>query len=227
MAFSDDTTAQSPVRISCYRKQDPCCGQQRYGLYLNDGAQEIELAPLVLQPEPAQYTDYQINRGRVAFSRPGTGGQLQVWTRSPTGQETQISYYGDSSRISALAPNGQVMFFHGRRYLSTPGQEALDINSSLGSAFWQGSDWWVTIGRSLFKVNTAAIPIIGDLVRTTTGQFGFQVSAAAGQTVIVQASEDLIGWQTLKTNVVAGTGFIFKDEASAAMAHRFYRVMTP
>ncbi len=27
-----------------YRKQDPCCGQQRFGLFLHNGASEIELA---------------------------------------------------------------------------------------------------------------------------------------------------------------------------------------
>jgi hypothetical protein len=196
------------------------------GLFLHDGVHEIELAPGP-RPEPNPGADYQLAGGWAAYTRLGTGGQLQVWTRSPTGEETQTTYYGDSSRISALAPNGQLMFLHGRRYLSTTGQQTLNINSSLGNIFWQGNDWWVTIGRTLFKVNTAAIPIIGDLFRTTTGQFGFQVSAADGQTVVVQASVDLIGWQDLQTNAVAGTGFIFKDEASAALAHRFYRVVTP
>jgi hypothetical protein len=34
-------------------------------------------------------------------------------------QQTKITYYGDSGQISALAPNGQVMFLHGRRYLQS------------------------------------------------------------------------------------------------------------
>jgi hypothetical protein len=218
--LTDETSA-------IYRKNEPCCGQQRFGVYLHDGIRENELAPLMLRPEPLPGRDYQLNNGWAAFTRPGNGGPLQVWTRSPAGQLAQITYYGDSSGISALAPNGQVMFLHSRRYLSAPGHQALEINSRLGAAFWQGGDWWITIGRSLFKVNTETVPMIGDILRTTPGHFAFQVSAANGQAVIVQASADLISWQNLQTNAVAGTGFLVEDPGSATMAHRFYRVLTP
>ncbi|MHC1764902.1 MAG: hypothetical protein AB9869_11465 [Verrucomicrobiia bacterium] len=210
-----------------YRKQDSCCGQQRYGLFLHDGVHEIELAPLTLRSEPSQGADYQINGGWVAFTRLGTGGQLQVWTRSPAGQETQVTYFGDSSRISALAPNGQVMFLHGRRYLTAGGQQAMDVNSSLGNPFWQQNAWWITLGRSLFKVNTATTPTMGDLFFTQSGQFGFRVSAADGQRVVVQASQDLDRWTDLQTGTVNGGSILFKDNDSGVLGHRFYRVVTP
>jgi hypothetical protein len=209
-----------------YRKQDPCCGSQRYGLYLHDGTQEVELAALMPRPEPSPSADYQINNGWVAFTRPGTGGQSQVWTRSPAGQETQITYFGDSSRITALAPNGEVMYEHGKHYLSRPGVVPIEINSSLGNPFWQENAWWITVGRTLFKVNTATIPAMGDLFMTTVGQFGFRASAGNGQEVVIQASEDLAKWANLQTNTVSGGSFIFKDDGSGASGHRFYRIVT-
>lgn len=208
-----------------YRKQDPCCGQQRYGLFLHDGVHEIELAPLALRPEPSPGADYQINNGWVAFTRLGTGGQLQVWTRSPAGQETQVTYFGDSSRISALAPDGQVMFLHKGRHLGQPGSLSIEINSHLGKAFWQEDAWWIAIGRSLFKVRTASAPTIDDLFTTTTGQFGFQVSASGGEKVVIQASRDLVRWEDLQTTAAGGGSFIFKDDASAKLGYRFYRVV--
>jgi len=152
-----------------YRKQEPCCGTQRYGLFLHDDATEIERSPLVAQNNwfgPMPGPDYQVNGGWAAFTRRGTGGQWQVWTRSPAGTLTQITFWGDSSRVSALAPNGEVMFLHGRRYLNVPGQQPLEINSGVGNAFWQDGHWWLTLGRSLFKVNTGTFPTVSGLFTT-------------------------------------------------------------
>lgn len=210
-----------------YQKSDPCCGTQRYGLFLNNGSTEIELAALQLrQARPSPGPDYQVSRGWVAFTRLGTGGQLQVWTRSPSGTEAQITFWGDSSRVSALAPNGEVMFWHGKRYLSRPAEVPIEI-TGLGNVFWQDGNWWITIGRSLFKVNTAAFPTISDLFTTTAGALGFQVGGAEAQQVIVQGSGDLSHWENLHTNTVSGGPFIFKDEAATALRQRFYRAVTP
>ncbi len=210
-----------------YRKQDPCCGQQRYGLYLHDGSAEIELAPLALRPEPATYLDYQIHQGWVAFTRLGTGGQLQVWIRSPGGSETQVTYYGDSSRISALAPNGELMFFHHRRYLHRSGEPPVEINSSLGDAFWQGGQWWVTLGRTLFQAQPAHTAVTLRDPRVAEGKFTFQIQAGEGQTVVIQASPDMTEWTDVVTRTVTGGAVAFVEEAGQTLARRFYRVLSP
>jgi hypothetical protein len=118
------------------------------------------------------------------------------------------------------------MWLHGKRYLSRPSSVPVEINSSLGKPFWQENAWWITIGRTLFKVNTATIPAMGDLFTTTSGQFGFQANAADGQKVVIQVSEDLKKWVNLQTNTVSGGSFIFKDDGSPALGLRFYRFVT-
>ncbi len=90
-----------------------------------------------------------MSQGWVAFTRLGTGGQLQIWRRSPAGVEEQVTFFGDSSRVNGLSPNGEVMFLHGRRYLSRLEGSAIDVSSALGVAFWQEGAWWVMLGRSL------------------------------------------------------------------------------
>jgi hypothetical protein len=95
--------------------------------------------------------EYQINDGWVAYTKLGSGGQLQVWTHSPSGVDTQISFFGSSSQIGSLAPNGEVTFVNrDRLYLSKPGLVPVDISSSLCRSFWQNRQWYVHIGRSLF-----------------------------------------------------------------------------
>ncbi len=54
-------------------------------------------------------------------------------------------------------------------------------------------------------------------------QFGFTVSGYPGQTVIVQASTNLVQWDSLATNKLAGTTFDFADESSPGQPQRFYR----
>lgn len=142
-----------------YRKQDPCCANQTFAITMyNEEKGEITLAPSRSQgPSPGR--DYQANNGWIAFTKSGTGGQLQVWIRSPSGEESQVSFFGTSSYIEALSPDGEVIFRNGdggRMYPGVPNQPPIDIGSSLGHAFWQDGQWFVTIGRSLFKVSLAA-----------------------------------------------------------------------
>jgi hypothetical protein len=111
---------------------------------------KITLATLP-QHRESEAWGYQVNDGWVAYNKLGSGGQLQVWTHSPSGQDTQISFFGSSSQIDSLAPNGEVTFVNrDRLYLSKPGLVPVDISSSLGRSFWQNGQWYVHIGRSLF-----------------------------------------------------------------------------
>ncbi|OGW42606.1 MAG: hypothetical protein A2132_07495 [Nitrospirae bacterium RBG_16_43_11] len=102
---------------------------------------------------PSPGFDYQLNSGWIAFTKSGSDSTLQVWVRSPSGQETKITFWGTSSRIGALSPDGEVTFINGNRmYLSGPGLTTTEIGSSLGRSFWQDGQWYVTIGGSLFRV---------------------------------------------------------------------------
>jgi len=84
-----------------YRKHDPCCGEQHYQITMyNDNLGEITLRPMGAS-EPQPDLDFQLRSGWIAFTKPGQGGLLQVWVRSPSGEESQISTFNASSYIVA------------------------------------------------------------------------------------------------------------------------------
>jgi sugar lactone lactonase YvrE len=59
------------------------------------------------------------------------------------------------------------------------------------------------------------------------GQFGFSVSAAAGQTVVLDGTTDLVDWTPLLTNTLTGNLFYFYDPAWSNSPWRFYRARLP
>jgi len=148
-----------------YRKHTPCCANQTYAITMYGDSGEVTLAPARTQ-EPVPGHDYAARNGWIAFTQAGIGGELQVLVRSPQGQNSQLSFFGSSSRIDvkagpsaegALSPDGEVVFLHaGTRYLAGPSRAALPVNSALGSSLWLDGQWVVVIGRSLFLARTAA-----------------------------------------------------------------------
>ena len=137
-----------------YRKHTPCCVNQEYQIAFYGASGEIILTSPGPQ-EPAPGSNYQVNNGWVAFTKPGPGGQLQVWTRSPSGQLTQVSYFGTSSAIEALGPNGEMAFLNAKRYLSISPYDTPPVvisSTTAGRSFWQNGDLFLTLGRSLFQV---------------------------------------------------------------------------
>lgn len=127
-------------------------------IMLYGSAGEVTLSAPSWEVNPG--SDYQLNGGWVAFTRPGNIVPMQVWTRSPAGEEAQISFFSSSSFIKALSPVGSVIFnnHHGRSYLkeaNTPDNApSVDVGTDQDNYFWQDGQWFVFVGRSLFRVNT-------------------------------------------------------------------------
>lgn len=66
---------------------------------------ELELVPA--RPQFARpHFDYAARNGWVAYTRLG-GQSLQVWVRSPAGVNTQVTFFGATSRIDTLGPARQ------------------------------------------------------------------------------------------------------------------------
>ena len=66
-------------------------------------------------------------------------------------------------------------------------------------------------------------PVRGSL-GLQTNQFGFQVSWAAGQTVVVEASVNMKEWQPILTNILATGSAYFSDPQWTNYPSRFYRL---
>jgi len=62
----------------------------------------------------------------------------------------------------------------------------------------------------------------------TNDVFQFTVSGYPGQTIVIQASQNLAQWTSIRTNTLSGTTWVVVDPASATMPRRYYRaVLTP
>ena len=87
----------------------------------------------------------------------------------------------------------------------------------------------VTSAVATLNVAISAPQIItGDLCfGFLINQFGFNLSGAFGQTIVVDGSADLVNWTPLCTNVVSGGAVYFCDPASANSSWRFYRARLP
>ena len=144
-------TATDGERVM-YRKHTPCCGNQTYAIILHDGTRETVLREAAsLEPWPGR--SFQLVPGWAAYTDVGNLGQAHVWSYGPTGERRQLTFFGVSSAIDALAPTGAVMLTNGgRRYLAEPDGELREISSSLGKAYWIDGGWRVAIGRSVFTV---------------------------------------------------------------------------
>lgn len=111
------------------------------------------LATLALGITPHRHFD--VNGGWAAWVTTDAGNNLQVWTMDPAGAKRQASF-GSTAVIGALGPQGQVVFVRGgRRYLvEAPYTDPpLDIGGELGTIRFEGSDLYVFVGRSAFRVN--------------------------------------------------------------------------
>ena len=60
-----------------------------------------------------------------------------------------------------------------------------------------------------------------------TNQFGFNISGAFGQTIVVDGSTNLVDWTPLFTNTADNNPFYFLDTASTNFPWRFYRARLP
>jgi len=60
-----------------------------------------------------------------------------------------------------------------------------------------------------------------------TNQFGFNLNWASGQTVVVEASTNLMNWQPVQTNTLATDSSYFSDPQWTNYPGRFYRLRSP
>ena len=167
--------------------------------------------------------------GWTAFNRLGNGPS-QVWTRSPSGVLAQKTFFGVSSYLSGLNPNGEVIV------TSYPSQPAWlyfppDFNVkfgpwNFGTFTWIQGNWYAALGSSLVTITVPSAPAISSTSWLTNGQFSFHITASIGQQLITQESKNLVTWTTINTNLVNGTaGIQATAPARSGSENRFYRVV--
>lgn len=125
--------------------------------YIERSTKIVELEA-VAEPDWAKVTldDRQENNGWVAYTVLGGSGQSQVWLRTPSGDERQITFFSTSSHIETLAPNGDITTIsQNRRYLTRLGSSIVDVSSYFkgrSDSYFQNGKWFVVIGGTLFSI---------------------------------------------------------------------------
>lgn len=154
-------------RVVFLKRDDPTGGTLLY-VYMHDGTSEIMLSFLgdfagqVIEPWPDQF-NYKKYLGichkYVAFCKPDVGAKMQVWLRDSTGASSQRTFFGTSSYIEAVNPNGDIFYNDGgRRYLAKNGplQTPVDYGPVIGSLLYRDSSWYVIEGIHLYRLMTNA-----------------------------------------------------------------------
>jgi hypothetical protein len=192
---------------------------------LLDGTNETILAPS---------TDSRAVSGEwTAYIKPGTG-ENQVWTRSPSGVQTQRTFFGFSSDLYGLAPDGDVMVISypsalPKRLSFIPsGSSPSDLGPwGFGAPFWIQGNWYASLGSSLVAFVVPSPPAISASGWNTNGQFSFHIAAGLGQQVVTQESNDLFNWTSLSTNFVSSTfGIDAAFPVDSGSKKKFYRVIS-
>ena len=65
----------------------------------------------------------------------------------------------------------------------------------------------------------------GTAVKLPNGQFGFTTCGLPGQTLVIQASTNLVNWDSISTNVVVSGCVDFLDTQAPQIPNRYYRVL--
>ena len=156
-----------------YRVTDPCCADSGSLALFTNGA-EGPLASTQRDSLPAPPFDYAVAGGWVGFTRPDALGDLQVWTRDPSGNEQQASTGSGSAEIVAINRRGAVAYQQpslGDLFIANPGSDPIEIGprpdgfNGRGSAAGGfllsfGKRWFEAEGGDLFLLDTRTTSVL-------------------------------------------------------------------
>lgn len=134
-----------------YRKHTPCCAAPTYRIAVHDGSTETILTAATAR-EPTPGRDYAVAGGHVAYAAEDIAKVSQIWRFGPAGDQ-QLTFFGSSSHIDAMAMDGSVLLTHEqKRYLAAPGAPLREMGSSLGRVIIRDGKFLVLIDRTVLEV---------------------------------------------------------------------------
>ncbi|MDB6057866.1 MAG: hypothetical protein JWO95_1710, partial [Verrucomicrobiales bacterium] len=154
---------------------------------------------------------------------------MPIFTANPNGGTVAA---GGTATLTANVtgnPNSKLQWL--RNQVPVSGQTNTTLNLSNFQTANEGS-YQLMASNSMGIVTSVIAPLLvnspmrmGNYYLTTNGQFQFQLVGAANTNYVLQASSDLIHWQSLATNS-SPTGFWnYADTGSAGTSLRFYRAI--
>lgn len=155
------------------------------------------------------------NGSTITWLRGGTAPEVWRTTFEVSTNGTDWTSLGAGTRISG----GWL-----RSGVTASPSAAIRARGFVTGGRYNGSTWFV---ESVLPGNAQPAPTIltGDGgLGFHTNRFGFNVRAATGQAVVIEASTNMLNWVPLQTNVTTSLGqIIFSDAQSGLFPHRLYR----
>lgn len=130
-----------------------------------------------------------------------------------------IADYGDNRIRKVLLSAGHPVYTLSNTSTNNAGNYSVVVSSPYGSVTSSVVTLTVTLPPQIIAS--------GNNFGIMGSQFGFNVSGTAAQTIIVQASTNLVDWTPLSTNILEDGLIYFSDPATTNFPWRFYRAMSP
>jgi hypothetical protein len=126
--------------------------------------------------------------------------------------------FADCTALTNLTFLGNAPALGTRAFLSVPGTVY----------YYQGTMGWTNTtfgGLPAVELAAPSSPpqISGSDIDIQAGNFGFLVTGGTNQTIVVEASTNLVNWQPVSTNTLTGTNITFTDPQWTNYPARFYR----
>ncbi len=125
----------------------------------------------------------------------------------------------------ATCPHLRSAYFEGNA--PTANWDSFDYDDATIYYLSGTSGWGPTFANMPTALWTSQTPVNAVVPGIQEKQFGFNINWANGQTVVVEASTDMIHWMPIATNVLANGSAYFCDPQWTNYPGRYYRLRSP
>ena len=119
-------------------------------VYMHDGTTTTVLSTIA--------SNYKVAGKYLAYAKPGTSGQAQIWIQESSGNSIQKTFFGSGSNIVGLNANGDLLFTNSNKlyHQKKDSINAREIGPLVGWPFFKDTAWYVIKNNALYKININA-----------------------------------------------------------------------
>jgi len=168
----------------------------------------------------------RLNNTEAATQNLTCDGASVTWLRggaSPEVWRTAFDYSTNGTDWLSLGAGTRIPGGWQLGSLSVPLGATLRARGFVTGGELNGSSWLVESTTQVVPQTTPIILVNDGSFGFRNNQFGFNLAGLAGQTVVIEASTDLLNWIPLATNLFGPSPFYFCDPGSTNLPLSFYR----
>ncbi len=168
----------------------------------------------------------RLNNTEVATQNLTRDGSTITWLRggaSPEVWRTTFEYSTNGTDWISLGAGTRITGGWQLVGISAPLDSAIRARGFVTGGECNGSSWFVESTSQPAPQAPPTILVNDGCFGFQTNHFGFNVAGVAGQTIVIEASMNLVNWSPVATNLVTGSPFYFYDPDSTNLPACFYR----